>query len=177
MQRRLYNKVKSETKASLILHFTGNVHLPWKDHCLLQLRAAGSAKARGNVIGQWLSGKQYNAISTSASQLDLFCPMTHVGKAGSFRISQGLAPKPCSFYTLASAAHMVTLCIYLFFVVLSSDTTGTAMLKAALWPPQNMKRAPKRLLIRPLLHTRMVSPESSKGPMEKDNSDDLKYYP
>jgi len=76
MQTRLYDRVKSETKASLILCFTGNVHLPWKEHCLLQLRTARSAKARGNVIGQWLSGKQYNPISTSASQLDLVCPMT-----------------------------------------------------------------------------------------------------
>lgn len=86
MQKRLCDRVKSKTKASLILCFTGNVHLPWKDHCLLQLRATGSAKARGNVIGQWLSGKRYSAISTSASQLDLFCLMAHMGKAGSFRI-------------------------------------------------------------------------------------------
>lgn len=71
-QRRLYDRVKCETKGSLILCFTGNVHLPWKNHCLLQLRATRSAKTRGNLIGQRLSGKQYNAISTSASPLDLF---------------------------------------------------------------------------------------------------------
>lgn len=91
------------------------MHLPWKGNCLLQLRAAGSAKAKGNVTGQWLSGKQYNAISTSASQCDLFCPMTHMGKAGSLRSSQGLAPKPCGFHTPASAIHMVTLCVYPLF--------------------------------------------------------------
>lgn len=72
---------------------------------------------------------------------------------------------------------MVTPCIYMPFVLLCSDITGIAMLEAALWPTQNMKRAPKCLLIRPLLHTRMVSPEFSKGPMEKDNKGGLKFYP
>lgn len=105
MQRKLYDRVKSKTKASLILCFTGNVHFSWKDHCLLQLRAAGSAKARGNVIGQWLSNKRYNVISTLASQLDLFYPMTHVGNTGFFRINPGLAPKPIWFCTPASATH------------------------------------------------------------------------
>lgn len=43
------------------------------------------------------------------------------------------------------------------------------MRESALWPPENTKWAPKCLLISPLLHIRMVSPQSSKGPMEKDN--------
>lgn len=65
----------------------------------------------------------------------------------------------------------MTLCIHLLFVLPYSDIMGTAMLEAALQPPQNMKAAPKRLLIRPMFHNRMVSSESTKGPTEKDNRD------
>lgn len=114
--------------------------------------------------------KQYNAISTSASQLDLCCLLTHVGNAISSRINQGLAPKPCCFYTAASATHddslhPPALCAPIFW------HDGNCHARDCPSLPMNMTTAPKGLLIRPLFHNRTVSSEYTKGPTEKDNRD------
>lgn len=146
-----------------MLCFTGNVHLPWKDHCLLQLGATRSAKERGNVTGQWLSGKWHNTISTSASQLDLFCLMTHMGKAVSFRTNQGLAAEYCWFSILASTIYLPAW---------NCQARGSPMAPQRIWrQPKNVSRS------NPFLHTKMASPESSKEPMEESNRAGMKCYP